>query len=83
MTDPNGLHDLDWSSMTRVEHTAAFAALRACHAEAMSRVRIKDGHDNTDILDFGIAINRAMHAANDDLARREAAALEGDLSVLR
>jgi len=81
--EANGLQDLDWSAMSRVEHTATFAALRACHAEAMSHVRIKDGHDNTDVLDLGIAINRAMHAGNDDLARRETSALKGDLSVLR
>ncbi len=66
------MQDIDWAAMTRTQHEASFNMLVVFHDDMNGRLRIGEGHDNGDLFDISRDINKAMHAANDDLARREA-----------
>lgn len=61
--------NIDWAGMTMGEHEQVFAVLSAVHAHTISR--IGEGIDNMPLLELGRDLNKAMHAANDDLTRRE------------
>lgn len=63
--------NIDWASMSRDEHGAVFDVLAAVHAHTISRVRAGEGIDNTPLFNLAADLNQAMHAGNDDLARRE------------
>lgn len=63
--------DIDWNALTLPQHQAVLAALTQMHQEVISRVRIKDGHDNAALFAVAVEVNKAMHAGNDDLARRD------------
>lgn len=62
---------IEWESLTRHQHDAMFTALKDLHADVIGRVKAEEGHDNTLLLAFATELTRAMHAANDDLVRRE------------
>ena len=63
--------NIDWASYTRPQHEAVFDVLAAVHADTISRIRVGEGIDNTPLFALATDINNAMHAGNDDLARRE------------
>lgn len=63
--------NIDWAGMTLGEHEQVFAVLCAVHAHTISRIRIGEGIDNTPLFNLVADINKAMHAGNDDLVRRE------------
>jgi hypothetical protein len=63
--------NIDWASLSRSQHAAVFETLRTVHTDVINRVKIKDGHDNSDLFAIASDLNQAMHAGNDDLVRRE------------
>lgn len=63
--------DVEWGALTRPEHKAVFNVLKDMHDDVIGRVKVKDGHDNSDLFAIATDLNRVMHAGNDDLARRE------------
>lgn len=78
-----GLQDIDWAGFTRPQHQAVFAALANVHEDVVSRVQVGEGRDNMTLLTLAVDLNAAMRAGDDDLVRREQAAVGGDLSALR
>lgn len=70
-SEPPAVDLVDWPSLTLDQHAAAFRILRRAHEAVLARVVIAEGHDNTALFALAKDINNAMHAGNDDLARRE------------
>lgn len=69
--EPVGMPTIDWASMTPPQHSTAFSVLATVHADVVSRIRVGEGHDNSVLFELAADINKALHAGNDDLARRE------------
>ncbi|KQQ65042.1 hypothetical protein [Microbacterium sp. Leaf320] len=73
---------IEWETFSRREFDVVFAAIGRMHEDLIRQV----GDEETRTPGLFAAchhITNEMHRANDDLARRETAALKGDLSVLR
>lgn len=66
-----GLREIDWASMSYTQVGDGVMILKSVHDETMSRIRIKGGHDNSELLNLGIALNAAMNDANLNLAHRD------------
>ncbi|WP_136032523.1 hypothetical protein [Microbacterium sp. PF5] len=72
------LKDIQWSDLTRLQHQAVFDALAQVHDEVVSRVDVENGTHNATLLTLAVDLNAAMRAGDDDLVRREHAAMSGD-----